>query len=66
MVVSVFDASRWRDEEVQAHALCMQMAAEEAAAAAEAMIGPPPPDMVAEADMVAGDARAAEVVRIMQ
>ncbi len=42
------------------------MAAEEAAAEAEEMIGPPPPEMVAEVDMVAGDARTAEVVRILK
>ena len=42
------------------------MAAEEAAAAAEEMIGPPPPDMVAEVDMEAGDARTAEVIRILR
>ncbi len=46
--------------------MCVQMAAEERMAAADVMIGPPPPEMVQEAEAVPGDARSAEVVRVIK
>ena len=42
------------------------MAAAERAAAADVMVGPPPPEMVREAEAIPGDARAAEVVRVIK
>ena len=44
----------------------LQMAAEERAIAAEVFIGPPPPEIVQEAEAVPGDARSAEVVRVIK
>ena len=42
------------------------MAAEQRMAAADVMIGPPPPEMVQEAEAIPGDARSAEVVRVLK
>lgn len=35
-------------------------------AEADVMVGPPPPEMVQEAEAVPGDARSAEVVRVVK
>ena len=44
----------------------MQMAAEQRMIDADVMIGPPPPEMVQEAEAIPGDARSAEVVRVLK
>ena len=42
------------------------MAAEQRMVDADVMIGPPPPELVREAGAVPGDARSAEVVRVLK